>query len=62
MVGQNIVHTKETHPKIFTNKGVILESVSKFMLFTRQAMYIQFSNLFPEGNEKNILYLLIFLM
>lgn len=62
MVGQNIVHTKETHAEIFTNKGVLLESVSTFMLFTRQAMYIQFSNLFPEGNEKNILYLLIFLM
>jgi hypothetical protein len=38
---------------------MLLESVSSFMLFTRQAIYIQFSNLFPEGNKKNILYLLI---
>jgi hypothetical protein len=45
--------------KIFTNKCVLLESVSTFMLLTRQAIYIQFSNLFPEGNKKNILYLLI---
>jgi hypothetical protein len=59
MVGQNMVHTKETHLEIFTNKGVLLESVSTFMLLTRQAIYIQFSNLFPEGNKKNILYLLI---
>jgi hypothetical protein len=59
MVGQNMVHTKETHLEIFTNKSVLLESVSTLMLFTRQAIYIQFSNLFPEGNKKNILYLLI---
>jgi hypothetical protein len=61
-MNQNTVHTKETHLEIFTNKGLLLESVSTFMLLTRQAIYIQFSNLFPEGNKKNVFYLLIFPM